>query len=441
MNYDYDIIIIGAGPAGYTAAIEAGKNGFSTLVIDKDKIGGTCLNYGCIPTKVLYTFAETIYLLKKQSNKGIDVKNINIEWKKIKIYKKEVISRLIKGIEFLFKKYRVNFIKDKAEIIDSNNVRISNKILKSKFIIIATGSKSHIPDSLKEINNNITIKQLWEIDNMPSSITIFGGGVIGTELASILSTLGVKIYLIEKLPSILYGYDEEVIKIINKNLKKNNVELITDFKDINITDKNEIIIDDKKIKSEKVLIATGRIPLLPEKIKDIGVELNNNFIEVNQNYESTIKNIFAIGDVINKDSMFAHTAEFQAKQLINYLKGKNYVKYGDYYSPATIFTFPQISIIGKNENYLKSKKIKYKKLFSSYIANSFGKITELRDGFLKILLNEDNNKIYGVTVISHNSNEIINLFSTLKNLSLPFSKLKQIIFTHPSESELIKDLL
>lgn len=439
----YDLIIIGAGSAGYTAAVEAGKLGKRVLILEKDKIGGVCLNAGCVPTKTFYQFAKLLF----KSNKFNIISNSSPTTilNKIERYKNSVVLKLRKAIEYLFKKYNVHLLNENSILKEKgDNIIVSTE--SSEFwadkIIIATGSNSFIPEGWK--NFLYTPEEFINLSEFPKTIAIIGAGVIGCEFAFIFATLGLKIYLIEKEKNVLPFLDEDVSKTVSNILIKNNVKIFTDTEVIKINrtqDKTVVTLkNNTSLTTDGIIISIGRKPNTGF-ISNIVKTDKDGFIITNENYQTSNPKIYAIGDVINKGKMFAHLGIYQASELIKYLFNnketeKKFLPYG-------IFVYPQVAGIGLTEKETEDAGINYKVHKIPVVGTTIGRIVDDKEGFIKIISAKDSTKILGVHIISENAIEIINLVSTFLNNNSA-EKMTDLfnntIFIHPSESEILKDI-
>jgi len=442
----YDLIIIGAGSAGYIAAIEAGKLNKNVLVVEKNKIGGVCLNAGCVPTKVFYQFAKLFNNLKKYKEKNIFTYKVEFSLDNIIKYKNNVVLKLQKGVEFLFKKYKVDFKNGNASILIKNNkpvVLINDEQIEADRIVLATGSYTYIPEQWKDFA--IAAEEFLNLNKFPDNITIIGAGVIGCELASIFSSLGIKINLFEIQNEILPFLDKDINQIILKALTKNNVTVSTNKNVSKITKENNkyrIYFDETdSILTDKIIVAIGRKPNT-DFVKGMLNFDKDGFIITDKNFQTSLAGVYAIGDVINNANMFAHLASFQATKLIEHLFG-NSKKIDKFFPPYGIFTTPQISGIGITEKEAIESGKEYEIIKYPMFGTTIGKITDLKEGFIKIIKEKESNKILGIHIISENAVEIINYISGVFNNFYTDNLLevfRNTIYIHPSEGEILKEI-
>lgn len=449
-DYKLDLLIIGGGPGGYVSSIYAAKKGFKVTLVEKDKLGGTCLNVGCIPTKSLVKSSLVYKEIKNSNLFGIECDNYNINMKEVIKNKDNIVNNLLSGIDTLMNKNNIQVIKGICKFKDDNHVEINNKIYSFNNCIIATGSKIN---NFININNNKILDSTKALNdtNLVKSITIIGGGVIGLEFAFIYNNLGVKVNVIECQENILNFLDEDIRKELYDICIKRGINVITngyvneikeinDFElNINIKHKNNII----NIISNKVLLATGRIPNLDD------LNLNNTNIKydkkiyVDDNLKTNIDNIYAIGDVTNIMQL-AHVASHQGIYVINHLLNiknnlKNNKKINYYEVPNVIFTDPEIAMIGYSEDYCIKNNISYKT--SKFHFSSNGKALTLHEeeGFIKLIMDKNTHKIIGGSIIGPDASNLISTLTLIIKKGLTDKEINETIFAHPTISEVIHE--
>ncbi len=364
MDNNFDVIIIGAGPGGYVCAIRCAQLGFKIACVESRKtLGGTCLNVGCIPSKSLLNSSETYDKAKKEFDKlGIETGKIKLNLSKMMNNKNKSITMLTKGVEFLFKKNKIVHLKGKGSITSKNKVSVTNesgekKLYNTKNIVISTGS---IPSTLPgiKIDENIIVSSTGALsfDTIPKELTIIGGGYIGLEMASVWSRLGSNVMVIEFLDSIIPEMDKDISSELFKILEKQNINFKLNSKVIGArVVKNKAIIDftnnktgkRERVQSDKILVAVGRKPNVGAEIDTLGIKLNNHKkIQVNEKFETSIKNIYAIGDVIDKGPMLAHKAEDEGIAVAEIIAGQaGHFNYDAF--PSVIYTSPEVASLGK----------------------------------------------------------------------------------------------
>lgn len=440
------IVILGAGPGGYETAIEASQLGFRVTLIDNHKVGGTCLHYGCIPTKTHYKHAKAIKEIKASSELGITATIDEIDYSLMRNRQLAISDNLQMAIEKSFKSLNIDYIQGHGYFEGQSLfvTKADKTVVEIIYddLIIATGSS---PKSLTIEGINlpqvITSKDLLELDYIPESMTVIGAGVIGMEFASIWNQLGTNVTVLEYLPGILPNVDTGLAKRLGAYSKKQGIKILTNaaVQSIASIDGNAVTtyIDKKgkqnQVMSEIVLMAVGRKPNISGYgLESTGIDLRNDSINVSDHFKTNAPNIYAIGDVINKGQL-AHLATYQGKWLVNHLAG-NHFKY-DTNVPAAIFTFPEIASIGLTEDQLKVQGIDYDS--HKMMFGAVGKAHALNetDGFMKVLTNNQD-MILGVHIIGAESSIIIHEAALAMKHDISFTALKEMIHIHPSLSEI-----
>lgn len=442
---NYNIVIIGGGPGGYVAALEAAKHGFTVALFEKKKIGGTCLNWGCIPTKALISSARNYQKLKKSEEWGLICNNISFDMEKIQNRKELIVNKLRSGVQNLLKSYKIEVFSAEAEINDKHKIIYydngEQKSITGDKIIIATGSlQKNIPFLMPDGDKIITSDHALNIKKLPKNIAIVGGGVIGLEFAHFFASFGVEVIVIEALKGILPGFDIQLAKRLGVLLKKQGVKILTNtmIKDADILkDGVKLILgEDRSLEFEKVLVAVGRKPNI-SGIKDNKIKIENGFISTDNNFMTSVKNVYAIGDVTNR-LMLAHFASAQAEHLIKTINGNNM---GDFYKkpvPACVFSSRDLATVGKTEDELKSSGIEYNVGNFNYQACSMAVALGETDGIIKILSDKDGN-ILGAHILGEGASELIHEISLGIETNLKVQEISEMIHAHPTLSELVKE--
>ncbi|WP_319023195.1 dihydrolipoyl dehydrogenase [Tepidibacter hydrothermalis] len=448
-----DITIIGAGPGGYVAAIYAAKQGKKVIIIEKEHVGGTCLNHGCIPTKALVRSSEVYRNMKESDSFGIFAENISVNMEKVIERKNDIKNQLKKGIEYLLEKHNVQKIDGKGEIIDQNTVFVKTNrtetTIKTKDIIIATGSEPSVAP-IKGIDSKhvLTSKEALDMTDLPNKLVIVGGGVIGMEFAFIYASFGVEVFVVEYADEILASLDEDVCHEISEIAKENGIKLYTSSKveSIDETESGECIVSfikdeqSKYISCDKVLASVGRQPYFEELgIEKLGIEMNDNKkgIKVNEKMQTNILNIYAIGDVTNIIQL-AHVASHQGIVAVDNILGKN--KAIDYSTvPSAIFTEPEIAVVGITEKIANEKGIEIE--IGKFPMSANGKALTLGDakGFVKIIKEKATGKIIGSTIIGPHATDLLASVTLCINNKLTTKQITETIFAHPTTAESIHE--
>ena len=456
MDENFDLIIIGAGPGGYVCAIRAAQLGLKTACVEYRKtLGGTCLNVGCIPSKSLLHASEMYHKTQKEFDKlGIEVSDIKLNLSKMMNNKNKSVSILTKGVEFLFKKNKVNHLKGKGAIIDSNTVEVTDDSgnknqFNAKNIVIATGS---MPLSLKEIEidekNIVSSTGALSFEKVPKYLVVIGGGYIGLELASVWQRLGSQVTVIEFLDHIIPGMDldvsSEFLKILQKqginfrlDCKVTGIDVLKNKKVVNfINNKNN---GTKKIECDAVLVAVGRKANIDKGLSKVEIKLNNQKkVEVNNKFQTSVKNIYAIGDVIDKGPMLAHKAEDEGIAVAEIIAGQaGHINYD--VIPAVIYTSPEVAMVGKTEEQLNKENIKYKIGKFPFLANSRAKVNSENEGFVKIIAEEKTDKVLGVSIIGSLAGTMIAELALAMEFGASAEDIARTCHAHPTHSEAVKE--
>lgn len=432
--YDYDIVIVGGGPGGYIAASYASQFGKRVAVIEKEFIGGCCLNVGCIPTKTILEAATRYIHATKSESYGI-VSQTVFEWNKFKKYSVKVISELRNGIDRLLKSRKCDLINGEAVFIDSHMVEAAGKKITADIFIIATGSKPAVPNKYASLKNVLSSDSFWNLDKQPESMVIVGGGVIGCEIASALSRLGTRITIIEKMADILSVFDTEAVKMIKSEMAESGVDFlcgnaVEDVK--NVSDGLEVNITEKNISCEYVLWATGRRPIIP-KTNNVNIEITDSgFVKVDSNYRTSIPNIYAVGDV-NGKGMFAHAAISQAMLAVNHICTGMAIS-ANPYIPQTVFTYPSVARIGKREEECKNTAVGK----IPYTAVGYSHVTDSTKGYFKVIRDIETDTLIGAEIVGYNACELIHVLAPLINKKIEVGMFMDTMFAHPTLSEGIK---
>lgn len=448
MDNLYDIVAIGGGPGGYVAAIRGAQLGAKVCLIEKQKLGGTCLNWGCIPTKALYKNAEIINTLRNIDEFGISIEHYSLDVERIQNRKQSIIDTLVAGIVQLMKSNNIEVINGTASFEDKNTLEITmndgtiNKV-NGKNIIIATGSAPSIPPiEGSNLPGIYTSNEILSFDKIPESLVVIGGGVIGMEFASIFNSLGSKVTVMEFLPSILATVDSDLTKRLMPSLKKKGIDVnvSTGVKRIEKIDNGYAVYANGKkgeirAEAERVLLAIGRRPLTEGlNLEKLGISFDKKGISVNENYETNIKGIYAIGDV-NGKVMLAHAASHQGEVVAEEIMG---IK-GQHNNciPGCIFIFPEISSVGLTEDEAKQKGINYKT--SKFMFGANGKALTLgeAEGMVKVVTEEreGRNIIIGVHIMGPHASDLIHEGALAVSNELNVESIINTVHAHPTLSE------
>ena len=453
MSEKFDVTVIGGGPGGYVCAIRLSQLGLKTACIEsRGTLGGTCLNIGCIPSKSLLNLSENFHKAKNFEKLGIETGEIKLNLEKMMKNKDKAVTVLTKGVEFLFKKNKVTYFKGTGSFKNQNQISIINNkektTIETKNTIISTGSE---PVSLRGIEFDeekiLSSTGALSISKLPKKMVVVGGGYIGLEMGSVWSRLGTEVQVIEFLDHITPGMDKEISTEFMKILKKQGIKFELKTKVEKITkSKNGVIIETfnkegkkNKFEADVVLISVGRRPYTKNlNLEKIGVELDKRgSIKVNKNFQTNIKNIYAIGDVI-EGPMLAHKAEEEGIAVAELISGQSgHVNYDTI--PSVVYTSPEVASIGKTEEQLKEKGISYKIGKFPFLANSRAKTINESEGFVKILADSKTDKILGVHIIGQHAGEMIAEMSVAMEFGASSEDIARTCHAHPTFSEAIKE--
>ena len=456
MDNNFDVIVIGSGPGGYVCAIRSAQLGLKTACVETRKtLGGTCLNIGCIPSKSLLNSSEMYHKAQKEfNNLGVETGKITLNLSKMMSNKNKSVQTLTKGIEFLFKKNKITHLKGKGSISAKDTVTVTDnsgkKIsYKTSNIVIGTGSVSASLPGIK-IDEKVVVSSTGAIsfEKVPKDLIVIGGGYIGLELSSVWKRLGSNVTVIEFLDHIIPGMDKDIStefqKILNKqgiNFKLNsNVTAVSVVKNKAVVDfTNNKSAKRERIECDKVLVAVGRKANIDEDISRSGIKLDNQKkIQVNEKFETSIKNIYAIGDVINRGPMLAHKAEDEGIAVAEIIAGQaGHVNYD--VVPAVIYTSPEVAMVGKTEEQLKKEKVKYNVGKFPFLANSRAKVNNETEGFVKIIADEKTDKVLSVSMISAVAGTMIAEAATAMEFGASAEDIARTCHAHPTYSEAVKE--
>jgi len=423
----YDAVIIGAGPAGYVCAISLARQGAKVCVVEKNGLGGTCTQKGCIPTKFLHSMGDIVRKAKLAKKFGIN-SNIEIDYSILRSKMKSTVSKLASGIGFLFKENGVELIEGEASIKSQNQIIVNDRTLETKNIVLATGSK---PKSFP-VNNLaekiVSTDSIFELEDLPESILVVGGGYSGCEFASILNALGCKIWLVEVEDFLLPGQPKEVGVAIEKYMKLDGITVMTKSS-MKITDDGKVMINGDEINPEKILISTGREPNFnTDELDKLGIIWNDGGITVNEYMQTNLSNVYAIGDIVGKYEL-AHVASHQGEVAAQNILGEK-MKMDYSVVPFCVFTYPEVAIVGKCEGNSAEFPM---------VANAKANCLGDTRGFIKVF--EENGILQGTIIVGAHASEIIGEATLAVKLKLKPKDVIETIHAHPTLPEAFVDAL
>ena len=456
MSDKYDLVVIGAGPGGYVAAIRAAQLGLRVACIDKrDTLGGTCLNVGCIPSKSLLSASGKYEeASKKFADIGIELSGLQVNLKQMFSKKDLVVSELTKGIEFLFKKNKVEWLSGEAFIKSNTEVEVTfnsgkkTRIVADK-IMIAVGSEPVcLPNLAFDEKKIVSSTGALSLEAVPERLVVVGAGYIGLEMGSVWSRLGSTVTVVEFLDKIVPNNDQEIAKHFQRNLQKQGLNFMLGTKviQVDLNDKGVSLFAEtvkggkqQKIDCDVVLVAVGRKPSTDNLgLEDIGVKRDKNgFILVDDKLETSVKNILAIGDCI-LGPMLAHKAEEEGVAAVEMIAGGS-AHIDHNLVPSIIYTHPEVASVGKTEEQLKSQKVDYSVGKFPFSANSRARANDDTDGFVKILADRESDQILGVHIIGPEAGTLIHECATAMVYGASAEDIARTCHGHPTLNEAIKE--
>lgn len=436
---NYDLIVLGGGPGGYPTALRMAQKGLKVAIVDRSlEFGGTCLNWGCIPTKALLASAHAYHNLKNISNFGLDCSEYSFNWQAILARKNKIVQQLRNGIMGLLEKAGVHVYPGFGKLFPGKKIVVDNDVeLVADKICLAVGSVPSMPGSFPD-NRKIfwTSNQALNAGEIPESLLVVGGGVIGMELGQVFNEFGSKVTVVEMMPQIMTGLDTATAKRILPVFKKTGMEIMVGkaveaLKEVN--GQAMAIINGKERYFSKVLVAVGRrLNRSFMEGTELKLELENGFIKVDDNYQTSQNGVYAIGDAI-KGPMLAHKASYDAMIFSRQLSGEQVS--ADYsLVPSCVYTYPEVAWVGESEQSLKEKNISYKTGRSLFSANGKALADGDSEGQIKSLFGDDN-KLLGAIIWGPQASNLINQAGMMGAFGIDGQKLSDMIFPHPTLAE------
>lgn len=451
-TYELDTVVIGSGPGGYVAAIRAAQEGQQVAIVEKEYIGGVCLNVGCIPSKALISASERYVEAQDSSLFGISTENVQIDWDTTQEWKEnQVVKQMTDGVEFLLKQNNVEIIWGTATLTSANEFELekedgSKESYSFNNAIIATGStpieiggfefKGRVLDSTGGLN----------LPEIPESLVVVGGGYIGSELAGVYARLGTKVTILEGAKDILGGFDKDMVRLVKKEFEAHGTEIIGSAMakeavetDKGVTIKYEVKGEEKSIDADYVMVTVGRFPNTKNiGLEAAGVELTDRgLVKVDDQGRTNVENIYAIGDIVDGAAL-AHKASYEGKVAAEAISGKD--SKVDYLAmPAVAFTAPELASAGHSRSTAKDAGLKVKQTKFQYQANGRAVALGKADGFVKIITEEDTNKIVGAHVAGHGASDLISELTLAIEQELTAEDVADTIHAHPTLGEMVLD--
>ena len=453
MSEKYDLIVIGAGPGGYVAAIRAAQKGLNVAIIEADRAGGTCLNRGCIPTKAMIHASSLYREMQEGGQFGVTAEGVSYDYGKICEYKQETVDALVGGVEQLLKSNKVTFIQGKGTLLPPENgvnaVRVNDEVYHAGNIILAAGSKpASIPVEGADLPKVLNSDGLFLLDHAPESLVIIGGGVIGVEFATVFANLGCSVTILEALPKILDNFDKEISQNLKMILKKRGVDIHTSamVKSFAEADGGKVsaLYEEKgkeaTAEGDYILVAAGRRPVTEGLFAEgAEPEMNGRYVKVDENYMTSIPGVYAIGDLIGGIQL-AHAASAHGIRAVEAICGSSATQNVSVV-PAGVYTDPEIAIVGMTEAQAKDEGIDV--ITGKFIMSANGKslITKEERGFIKVVAEAGTEKILGAQMMCARATDMIGEFTTAIVNDLTVSDMLRSIMSHPTYSEGIGEAL
>lgn len=436
MTDSYDLIVVGAGPGGYVAAIRAAQLGQKVAIVEKTNAGGTCLNVGCIPSKTLLEHGTKAHDIRKANDWGIETQGMKVNFSKLVQRKQHIVSTLTGGVKQLLKKNKVTFIKGEATVTKDLEVKVSNQSYQAKDIILATGSKPFIPpiEGLNDIKYETT-DTFFDIETLPKQLAIIGGGVIATELASSMADLGVEVTMIEVNEDILLTEIEEVRELLKDHLKNQSIRILTGAKISKVTTSKVILDNHEDVSFDTLLVATGRQPNI-KVAEDLDIDMDGEFVQVDEHYQTTINHVYAIGDLV-KGYQLAHSASSHGLHVVETLAGLKPTPVSPNNITRCIYTRLEAASVGLSESQAKEAGYDVSVTQSSFQGNAKALVKGEVQGFIKIVTDKAYGEVLGAFIVGPHATDLISEVLGVKASEGTMNELSNIIQPHPSLSEAI----
>ena len=448
----YDLVVIGAGPGGYVAAIRAAQLGLSVAVVEKDQPGGVCLNWGCIPSKAILTSAEMYEDLKQGERYGIKVSGLSFDYPQVIKRSRQVAGRLAKGVEYLLKKNKVPLLKGAGRLEAKNRVVIEAsgqeaQQVEAERIVIATGSRERTLPGLEVDGKQVlTSYEALTEQAIPESLVIIGGGAIGVEFAYIYSTFGSRVTIVEMEKQLLPGVDSEIVQELEHSFKKKGIEILTQTMFHRLEKypgRVELILDNagtlKERTTNKVLVAVGRAPISADLgLEEAGVEIDRGYIQVNEQLQTANTAIYAIGDV-NGPPLLAHAASEEGIAAVEYMTGEREKGLDSSRIPACIYCQPQVAVFGLNEEQAQAQGYEVKVGRFPFRALGKALASGHDEGMVKLVVEKEYGEILGCHIVGRGATDLIAEVGLARTLEATTAELRETVHAHPTLSEAIME--
>lgn len=451
MSSDTKLIIIGSGPGGYVAAIRAGQLGLKTILVEKESVlGGTCLHWGCIPTKAILHQAHLFKEIKEAPKNGVSAGDPAVDMKTLMEYKQNVIDTMEAGIKAMMKKYKAEVVNARGRLAGKGKVECEfadgrKEIFEAEHILLATGSEARsVPGIDFDGKTIISNKEMLVMERLPESLTVIGAGAVGVEFATVMNSFGKEVSVLEMLPRIVPLEDEEVSKELTRAFKKKKIQVLTEalVKKIDVENGKAVITYERKgtenrLEAEKVLVATGRRPNTAGiGLEEAGVKTERGFVLVNDKFQASVDNIWAIGDIIPAPQL-AHAASAEGVNVVERIAGLNPPVMNMELIPGATYCEPQIASVGLTEAEATAKGHKVKTGLCRFNALAKAHILGSPEGFVKIVADEETDKLLGMHIIGPDATEMIGEGVAALTAGMKISELSRAVHPHPTLSEVV----
>lgn len=442
-----DTIVIGAGPGGYVAAIRAAQLGQNVTLVEKNKVGGVCLNVGCIPSKAMISSAHRYHEAQHSEDMGITTEGVKLDFSKVQEFKESVVNKLVGGVEMLLKGNKVNVVQGEAYFVDSNKLKVmdekQSQTYEFKNAIIATGSRPIEIPGFKFGGRILDSTGALALEEAPEKLIVIGGGYIGTELGSAYANFGTEVTILEGTPDILGGFEKQMTQLVKKNLKSKNATIVTKAmaKSAEETDNGVKVTYEAKgetheVEADYVLVTVGRRPNTDEiGLEELGIKMSERgLIEVDKQSRSSIPNIYAIGDIV-AGTPLAHKASYEAKVAAEAIAGEK--SEVDYVAmPAVCFTEPELATVGLNESQAKDQGLEVTTGKFPFQANGRALGLNKTDGFVKVVARKEDGLVLGAQIAGNGASDIISELGLAVETGMTLEDIALTIHAHPTLGEI-----
>ena len=444
---DYDVVIIGAGPGGYVAAIRAGQLGLKAAVVERDEVGGICLNWGCIPSKALLRNAEVVSLFRRAEEFGVSLTEMKPNYGKAIDRSRQVVQRLTRGVQALLKKNKVDVIKGNASLVDPHTVQVEAQRLSAASVIIASGARPRtIPPLPVDREVVVTYREALEQRDIPSKVVIVGGGATGVEFAYIYNSYGAHVTIVEMLPHLLPNEDEEISQQLERSLSHQGMEILTNATVEEMSSgkdgaKLTVATKDgkKQVPADRVLVAIGVQGNVEDMgLEKVGVPVQQGFIQVDQQLSTGVSGVYAIGDVTGK-MLLAHVAQAQGVYVVERIAGQDSPELDYTLMPRATYCNPQVTSFGLTEKQAREQEMDYRVGKFPFQANGKALALGEAEGLVKVIVDKSHGEIVGAHMVGHEVTEMLGELSLANLLEGTTLEVGWLVHSHPTLSEALKE--